>query len=339
MTSDDREIFSRSVERFASRELEPRLDDIEHGEGLPRSVIEGLGALGLLGLDPADGGLEHLSTALDLLSRTTAAPAALLLAHAVARQLLLDSTASNGASEIKSRALADGALLGYPLYAEPGLSGATDGVWELCVGAPVADFLVLPATEREIIVVERDAPGVEVGPQLLTLGMRGCPIADVRVPPAEREHRLPVAVPSTVRRFRGPAVAIAAGIVERSLHTTTDYALSRYQAGSSIIRHQQVRAMLAGMVGDATASHDAALRLSQGLLAEHAAMALFIETKERAARATIDGVQLLGGYGYMEDYGQERCMRDARQAQCLFGRTDVQRQELVTDWLERRAAT
>src|SRR5512143_3767878 len=165
MTSDDREIFSRNVERFVARELEPRLDDIEHGKGLPASVIEGLEGLGLFDLDLSDGGLEHLSTALDLLSRTTAAPAALLLGHAVARQLLLDSAAANGASEIKSRALAAPGPLAYPLYAEPGLSGPVDGMWELCVGATVARFVVLPVNEHEILVVERDAPGVEIGPQ------------------------------------------------------------------------------------------------------------------------------------------------------------------------------
>ena len=40
-------------------------------------------------------------------------------------------------------------------------------------------------------------------------------------------------------------------------------------------------------------------------------------------------VQLLGGNGYMEDYGQERAMRDAKQAQFFFGRTDVARQALA----------
>jgi alkylation response protein AidB-like acyl-CoA dehydrogenase len=50
-------------------------------------------------------------------------------------------------------------------------------------------------------------------------------------------------------------------------------------------------------------------------------------------------VQLLGGYGYMEDYAEEQCMRDARQGQGLLGRVDSLRQELVAEWLAAGART
>jgi alkylation response protein AidB-like acyl-CoA dehydrogenase len=50
--------------------------------------------------------------------------------------------------------------------------------------------------------------------------------------------------------------------------------------------------------------------------------ALFLSAREGVTAALQDGVQLLGGYGYMEDYGQERCMRDGRQARMLLGRDD-----------------
>lgn len=349
MTTDDPELLSHSMKRFAARELEPRLQDIEHGAGLPREVVDGLAALGLLQLDAADGGLGLLATALQSLSRTTAAPAALLLSHAVARQLLVDSEATNGSSKVRALAVSEPHLLAYPLYAEAAsttgelevqrLDGDVllDGRAELVVGAPIADLLVLPVTDREVVVLDRETPGMRIDTPLMTLGMRGCPVADVwlervRVP---RERCLPVAVERVARRFRGPAAAIAAGLVERSLETATSYALERYQGGTSIIAHQQVRAMLTRLLADSAACRDAARRLSQESLAEHEAMALFIDTKERATRATVDGVQLLGGYGYMEEYGQERCLRDARQAQCLLGRTDVQRQALASDWLER----
>ena len=44
-----------------------------------------------------------------------------------------------------------------------------------------------------------------------------------------------------------------------------------------------------------------------------------LQVQEMACDVTIDGVQLLGGNGYMKDYGQEKRLRDAKQAQALLG--------------------
>jgi alkylation response protein AidB-like acyl-CoA dehydrogenase len=40
---------------------------------------------------------------------------------------------------------------------------------------------------------------------------------------------------------------------------------------------------------------------------------------ETAAQATTDGIQLLGGVGYMKDFGQEKRFRDAKHIQALLG--------------------
>ena len=48
-----------------------------------------------------------------------------------------------------------------------------------------------------------------------------------------------------------------------------------------------------------------------------------------AADATTDGIQLLGGYGYMKDYGQEKRFRDAKQIQVLMGLNPMLRLKYV----------
>jgi alkylation response protein AidB-like acyl-CoA dehydrogenase len=40
---------------------------------------------------------------------------------------------------------------------------------------------------------------------------------------------------------------------------------------------------------------------------------------EAALRAAVDAVQIHGGYGYMQDYGVEKLMRDAKMLQLLEG--------------------
>jgi len=46
-------------------------------------------------------------------------------------------------------------------------------------------------------------------------------------------------------------------------------------------------------------------------------------------------VQILGGYGYMKDYGQEKRMRDAKQIQAVFGSSPTRVQRII----DRRLAT
>jgi hypothetical protein len=53
-----------------------------------------------------------------------------------------------------------------------------------------------------------------------------------------------------------------------------------------------------------------------------AAVAAAVHVSELACNGTVEGVQLLGGNGYMKEYGQEKRMRDARQARTLFERVE-----------------
>ena len=47
------------------------------------------------------------------------------------------------------------------------------------------------------------------------------------------------------------------------------------------------------------------------------AAALLIQ--EMACEVTTDGIQVLGGAGYMKDFGQEKRFRDAKHIQALLG--------------------
>ncbi len=46
---------------------------------------------------------------------------------------------------------------------------------------------------------------------------------------------------------------------------------------------------------------------------------------DTAMRITTDAVQILGGYGYMREYGVERMMRDAKITQIYEGTNQIQR--------------
>ena len=44
-----------------------------------------------------------------------------------------------------------------------------------------------------------------------------------------------------------------------------------------------------------------------------------------AMKAAVDGIQVLGGAGYMKDHPLERFMRDAKQIQIVEGTSQIQR--------------
>ena len=342
----DIDLIRDSVRRFAREVVGPALGDLNHfpDRPLPATIVPGLAELGLLD-DEIDPTL--LSAALSELAEFAAAPATLVLAHAFARQLVREAGGDRAKALL---AVNGGGLFAAPLYAEPDLADDAptlrrigdrielDGVASFVVNAPLARVLVLPVRDRRDgsgwVAVESNEPGVVVGEPLLTLGMRGCPTADVSFArarfPADRLICTSAEVASrAARRLRGPGVAISAGILTSSVRTATEYAHERYQGGGLIIEHQEVRAILGRMIEDQALCQESSALLCQESLPDWRSLALFLRAKERAAHAACDGVQLLGGNGYMEDYAQERAMRDAKQAQFFFGRTDVARQDLT----------
>ena len=62
---------------------------------------------------------------------------------------------------------------------------------------------------------------------------------------------------------------------------------------------------------------------------EQKSRAAALHIQKAACEATTDGVQVMGGVGYMKDYGQEKRMRDARQLQSLLGLAPLKRIQFI----------
>ena len=132
---------------------------------------------------------------------------------------------------------------------------------------------------------------------------------------------------------------MSVGLMKGSFKEALEYAADRYQGGRQIIDWGQVRMMLANMailtrIGESCLA--AACRELDDAAPgwEKTAVAAAIHLGELANRATTDGVQLLGGNGYMKDYGQEQRMRDARQVQSLLGSALFRKIEVIGQIIE-----
>ena len=108
------------------------------------------------------------------------------------------------------------------------------------------------------------------------------------------------------------------------------YASEREQGGRKIGEWSEMQMMLADMtihikIGDMVIAEAIRAQESQEKGWEQKALAAALHTQEAAVQVTTDGVQALGGVGYMQDFGQEKRFRDAKHIQACFGLTPMKK--------------
>jgi alkylation response protein AidB-like acyl-CoA dehydrogenase len=170
------------------------------------------------------------------------------------------------------------------------------------------------------------------------LGIRGSPTAmlgfnEVRVPAANRlgdeGQGFKIAL-SVLDRSRPGIGAQALGIAEGAFDYALNYAKERQQFGQPIAGFQGLQFMLADMATQIEAARQlvflAATKVDSASpdLTKIAAMAKLFAS-DMAMQVTTDAVQILGGYGYIQDYPVERMMRDAKITQIYEGTNQIQR--------------
>ena len=123
--------------------------------------------------------------------------------------------------------------------------------------------------------------------------------------------------------------ACATGVAQAALDTAVGWARERRQFGRPIADFQGLSFLLADMATAVEAARalylSAARRKDQGLpYGTQAAMAKLLAS-DAAMRVTTDAVQVLGGYGYVEDFPAARLMREAKVLQIVEGTNQIQR--------------
>ncbi len=123
--------------------------------------------------------------------------------------------------------------------------------------------------------------------------------------------------------------ACATGVAQAAMSAAIDFAGQRRQFGRPVAEFQGISFMLADMATAVAAARalylSAARRKDAGLpFGPQAAMAKLFAS-DAAMRVTTDAVQVLGGYGYVEDFPVERYLREAKMLQIVEGTNQIQR--------------
>ncbi|WP_029059576.1 acyl-CoA dehydrogenase family protein [Stappia stellulata] len=124
--------------------------------------------------------------------------------------------------------------------------------------------------------------------------------------------------------------ACALGGAQAALSTALDYMGERTAFGKSLDQFQGLQFRLAemeiGLQAARTFLRQAAWKLDTGAAdaTKYCAMAKAFVT-DTAFKTTDDALQMLGGYGYLEDYGLEKTLRDLRVHRILEGTNEIMR--------------
>lgn len=189
-------------------------------------------------------------------------------------------------------------------------------------------------------IVERDAAGLTVSKPDHKMGCELSPIASlnfdqVSVDEAQMLGSENGGYSVALSGLAGGRVSIAAcanGVARRALDIALASIRERSQFGASVGSFQGIQFMVADLAMSLEAAqlltYQAALEIERGsavrVVTTRASMAKCFAT-DSAMRITTDAVQLLGGAGYIKDYGVERLMRDAKMLQIVEGTNQIQR--------------
>jgi alkylation response protein AidB-like acyl-CoA dehydrogenase len=255
---------------------------------------------------------------------------------------LTEPAAGSDVARLRCRAIKDGdsyILNGTKNFITNG------GVADIITVYAVTDPEGKPHKSAGVFVVEKETSGFSVGKKEDKLGIRWSDTVelifeDCKIP-AENllgQEGEGFHVMMKTLDFSRPGVAAQAlGIAAGALEYSTAYAKERESFGKPIIRHQGVGFKLAEM----------AMRIEAARQLLYKTCALYQEQPKDMSRmspelirmsamskcycgdvamwATIEAVQVLGGYGYIKEFPVERMMRDAKITQIYEGTNEIMR--------------
>lgn len=192
-------------------------------------------------------------------------------------------------------------------------------------------------------IVDRDSPGVSISKKFDKLGQRASDTAEVvfenvEVPEenllGQEGHGFLIGM--KVFDYSRPGVgASAVGLLRRAMEESIKYAKERETFGVPIYQHQAIGHKIANMAMDYEAARllvwQSAMVVEQG--GSDARLSAIAKTfaADAAMKATVEAVQVFGGYGFIREYPVEKLMRDCKVFQIYEGTSEILRNVVVRE--------
>jgi len=318
-------------------------------------------------------GMDVVSYAIVIeeLSRGCASTGVLVSAHT---SLVVDPIYKHGTEEQKKKflvPLARGEKIGAHGMTEPG--AGTDvasisttarkegdkyiinGVKHFITnGKEAGIYVVFAKTDKEArhkgisaFIVEKDTPGFSIGKLEHKLGIRASSTAELifencEVPAENLLGKEGQGFYIAMECYDGGRVGIAAqaiGIAQAAFEEALAFAQERSQFGQPIANFQAIQFKLADMATAIEAARLLNLKAAwleqegQQVFYHHSAMSKLMAS-DVAMRVTREAIQIMGGYGFTQDYPVERHYRDAKITEIYEGTSEAQRLTIARNLLK-----
>lgn len=370
--SEEQLMIRQAARDFAVTECLPGVIERDEHQKFPLEQVMQLADLGFMGMmvspDYGGAGLDTVSyvLAIEEISKVDASTSVCM---SVNNSLVCWGLEAYGSEEQKQKYLTplaqgkkDGELyIGAFLLSEP--EAGSDATSQRTIAEDKGDHYLLNGTKNwitnggtasvylaiaqtdvskgsrgiNVFIVEKNWPGVSVGPKENKLGIRGSDtysilFTDVKVPKENRIGEEGFGFAFAMKTLAGGRIGIASqalGIAAGAYELSLKYATTRKSFGKELYHHQAIQFKLADMATRIQAARllclKAAWEKDNKLDYALSSSMAKVYASETAMWVTTEAVQIHGGYGYVKEYHVERMMRDAKITQIYEGTSEVQR--------------
>ncbi len=369
--TEEHHLLRETVRDFTRQAIEPQADEHDRSGALNRALFEECGKLGLLGItvgaDDGGSGMDAVGAVITHHEMSRSDPGFTLayLAHAM---LFVNNFYYTSNAEQRGRYLSrviSGEWVGAMGMTEP--SGGTDvigmktvakkdrggyvltGRKALITNAPDADiFLVYAKLDGRItsFVLERSFEGLSTSGPTHKMGMRASTMGEIVMDgcqvPAENllggEGQGVLHMMRNLELERITLAAMSLGIADRCLEIMVTYAKERTAFGRPLAEFGQIQRYVGESYAKTEAARALIYNVARTIRHDHKnrlgsdAAKLFAAPvgKEVADNA----MQVLGGWGYCDEFKVERFLRDAKLLEIGGGTLESHQKNITRDLVE-----
>ena len=339
--TEEQQLIGQSAREFGKQHLEPIAVELDHTGTFPKAVVDGLAKHDFLGLllpaevGGAEAGFVSYVEVIENLSRYSAAVASIVNNHTIAAYTIQNW----GTAEQKKQYLpgmAKGEILGgFAIYEH----GPTPGVGPDALVAVKHDvgyvlngkkafvrnaaeagvYVVFATTDPAAgakaltaFIVKADTIGIKIGEKLETMGLKGCPVADITFENVVLPETALLGAINEGGAISAKALAVASvaeaaqtvGIGQAAVEHAAAYAKQRVQFGKPVAVLQAIQTLLAEVATDCHLARlglqNAALLIEEGKPFEVEAAMIKSFLVRLGSKMLLDTCQVEGGFGYSE---------------------------------------
>lgn len=365
--TEEQLMIQQAARDYAQRELIQDVLERDRTGEFPHKHVKALAELGFMGMMVSPewdgGGMDTISyvLAMEELSKVDASVSVIMSVNNSLVCYGLEKYGNDHQREKYLRPLARGEKIGAFLLSEP--EAGSDATSQRTMAVDMGDYYLVNGTKNWItnansastylliaqtdpakkhkgitaFIVEKDSPGITLGPHEDKMGMRSSDthsvmFNDVKVPKENRIGEEGFGFTFAMKTLEGGRIGIAAqalGLASGALERAIAYAKERKAFGTAIANHQAIAFKLAEMAVKVENARNLCLKAAwlkdQGKPYGYASSMAKQYAADIAMEVTTEAVQIHGGYGYVKEYHVERLMREAKLTQIYEGTSEIQK--------------